>query len=329
MRYTTFLLALSVISTASSATTLLKCNADNCLRAIRATAPVFSTRKQSEDCSSFFKHWVTSTEVVKVTYTPKPTTVTEISGISHIGYTPCTPSPTSPTTPTYATPCSGFARFSSACACIGATDVASVYTTTSTVDTAAQEPGTATVVATSFHIKVSATAGPAQYLVNRKYAGVDSGTFLTTDINEATVYFFANDNFLLSSILGQPAAYANDFNVNYGGLYYGQGDSSYFCSLGPAPERKLDCESYANDDLELPPTILFKPFGVTREIVYPEGFEIPGQEPILLAGKPGVVWGEETFKAPVLLDPNSDDITTMEFKTEEVTLQAVPIAPGC
>ncbi|KAK6337684.1 hypothetical protein TWF730_003076 [Orbilia blumenaviensis] len=82
------------------------CNANNCLRAVRATA--FPTRPGTADCSSYF-----STTVVQHIKTVDWTRTTSYATII----------PTD--IPAYASACDGSVKYSSACSCIGATPVTS------------------------------------------------------------------------------------------------------------------------------------------------------------------------------------------------------------
>ncbi|RVD82589.1 uncharacterized protein DFL_007011 [Arthrobotrys flagrans] len=255
MRYTTFLFLISAVSAAVPAVTL-KCNADNCLRAIRATAPVFLTREQSADCSSFFQSYHTSTVTAEATHTPKSATTTVVSAVDAFGVEHCTPIPPPPKLPSYATPCSNAARFSSACACIGVKETATPVTITTTVE-APSADGIATVTATSFYIKIQETTEP-RYLSAVRIDGDDYGTSVTEDITKALVFH----------------------TTELGGIYYGYPeDSSYFCSINP--DLSLVCES----DEDAP---VFTSFGFIPE-QEADGLTYP---PIVLAGKEGIVWAD-------------------------------------
>ncbi|EPS35297.1 hypothetical protein H072_11346 [Dactylellina haptotyla CBS 200.50] len=130
MRFLSSILLFSAASAASAATTLMKCNADNCLRAIRASA--FPTRLGTADCSSYFLATVTpDTSTVTVTstlsltetlytfvvptLTPPPDTITG----TEVAKRAVTVVPSS--IPSYASACSGAVRYESACSCIGVT----------------------------------------------------------------------------------------------------------------------------------------------------------------------------------------------------------------
>ncbi|KAK6503236.1 hypothetical protein TWF481_008265 [Arthrobotrys musiformis] len=141
-------LALGAVSAVSATENCVGvCNADNCLRALRATQIATRLPQASADC----------TRIIDVTYTPPTVTKTEYSAVTQtdISTIPSTlvksffdtqtdvvevtvttsiittitkaannkraDTSTSISFPTYATPCSGFYRFSSACSCIGVT----------------------------------------------------------------------------------------------------------------------------------------------------------------------------------------------------------------
>ncbi|KAK6514580.1 hypothetical protein TWF281_004778 [Arthrobotrys megalospora] len=117
MRFTTALVLSSVIYAAEivSATnpraTTTGCNANNCLRAVRATA--FPTRPGTADCSSYFS-----------------TTIEEKTSTEYVGGVPTIVTYYETTIPTaipaYASACDGPVKYSSACSCIGVTPVTTV-----------------------------------------------------------------------------------------------------------------------------------------------------------------------------------------------------------
>ncbi|RFU27980.1 hypothetical protein B7463_g8365, partial [Scytalidium lignicola] len=92
MKAFTLLLVTAITAVNGAATAV--CNADNCLRAIRASA--FPSVPGTADCSAYF--------VATATPDVSTTTSTVVVTVS---------------IPTYASACSGFDRYSSACACIG------------------------------------------------------------------------------------------------------------------------------------------------------------------------------------------------------------------
>ncbi|KAK6356070.1 hypothetical protein TWF718_000444 [Orbilia javanica] len=150
MYFNQLIIALSAISAVSATEVCVGvCNADNCLRALRATQIATRLPQASADCA----------RIIDVTYTPPTVTKTEYETttetnivtipstlvksfydiktdiISDTATTAVTitktinqaaankrdVSSTSISFPSYATPCSGFYRFSSACSCIGVT----------------------------------------------------------------------------------------------------------------------------------------------------------------------------------------------------------------
>ncbi|KAK6330108.1 hypothetical protein TWF718_003536 [Orbilia javanica] len=141
------IIALGAISAASATEVCVGvCNADNCLRALRATQIATRLPQASADCA----------RIIDVTYTPPTVTKTEYETATQIAtvtipstfvqsfydiqtdivwntattvvtvtstftQAPLNKRDASISFPSYATPCSGFYRFSSACSCIGVT----------------------------------------------------------------------------------------------------------------------------------------------------------------------------------------------------------------
>ncbi|KAF6805754.1 hypothetical protein CMUS01_14542 [Colletotrichum musicola] len=122
-------LASSLISAANAiaapAPSPTKCNADNCLRQVRASA--FPTRSGTADCQAF--QTVTSTVVTTTTVAAagkvKRAVVDPNIMITQLAKR------AAPTIPTYASGCSNSAQYASACSCAGVTG--STKTVTSTV----------------------------------------------------------------------------------------------------------------------------------------------------------------------------------------------------
>ncbi|KAK6351317.1 hypothetical protein TWF718_004481 [Orbilia javanica] len=106
------ILALGAAS-AVSATQLCvdSCNANNCLRALRATNIATRLSQASADC----------TRIVDVTYTPPASTITEYAAGPTTTITDLYDkrAVTSVGLPSYASDCASFYHFSSACSCIG------------------------------------------------------------------------------------------------------------------------------------------------------------------------------------------------------------------
>ncbi|KAI9147026.1 hypothetical protein HJFPF1_13057 [Paramyrothecium foliicola] len=157
-----FLAALAATTGVSALVARGVCNADNCLRALRAASPKTRLAQAQADCAAYLT--VTSTPVTTVTdydlSVATTTIVEEVTAtqsvldtfISTIRETPTStvytatitvtvdPAPVvslakraaAPTIPAYASPCSGAVRYSSACSCIGAFTATTVTAATST-----------------------------------------------------------------------------------------------------------------------------------------------------------------------------------------------------
>ncbi|KAK6518282.1 hypothetical protein TWF506_005442 [Arthrobotrys conoides] len=137
---------------AVTAQSMIKCNADNCLRAIRAGS--FPDRPVSADCTSFFNFYATATLITtEITTISDTTTATTITVPVEAPPPDCKCKrdvPNSAPIPAYASKCSGFVRYSSACACIGATLTAAPTTKTVTEISTTVISATATATAISF-----------------------------------------------------------------------------------------------------------------------------------------------------------------------------------
>ncbi|TPX16361.1 uncharacterized protein E0L32_004010 [Thyridium curvatum] len=132
--------ALSCFLGSVSATGSDGCNADNCLRAIRASS--FPTRSGVADCGSYLAATVTpgTSTIYSTVVAGSLPTVSVVTG--NIDVPPATPVTVYPTSiPTYASACSGSVRYSSACSCVGvsqstitvATPTTTVYVTACTL----------------------------------------------------------------------------------------------------------------------------------------------------------------------------------------------------
>ncbi|KAK6533398.1 hypothetical protein TWF694_002344 [Orbilia ellipsospora] len=189
MKYLWSLFAVCAIKSAGASPLRPRdCNADNCLRAIRASA--FPTRSGTEDCSSYFRTTVTpavvtvtSTNTVYVTTTSTDSvtqtntifeTATAVDYETETDYLSKTASVTVsayaaalqkrqqtaiPTAiPTYASACSGSVRYSSACSCIGVTATTITLDASTTVvytDLTITEPASATITAATEFLTVT------------------------------------------------------------------------------------------------------------------------------------------------------------------------------
>ncbi|MCJ1245925.1 hypothetical protein MMC30_003129 [Trapelia coarctata] len=155
MQFSTITLLLGLLGAAAAGPNPTgKCNADNCLRAVRATA--FPTRQGFLDCLVYQQTTITpaiTTETVTLTNTVAPPAITfakvkrdaePLMGRAVGADGATTNSPTA--IPTYASACSGAKRYSSACSCYGLpgfTNYAPTPTQTETVyvtETAAAPP---------------------------------------------------------------------------------------------------------------------------------------------------------------------------------------------
>lgn len=177
MRYIPLLLSLGAANIAAT-TTLLKCNADNCFRAIRASA--FPDRPGTADCISFFQNYVTSTvtatefTTISDTTTVTTTVTTPVTAPAVPGDCKCKRDASVPPIPTYASACSGLVRYSSACACIGVTATAPPTTTTVTSTSTVLISADATATDTAFVMQL--VDGRPGYYVTKKgnFAYVDA-----------------------------------------------------------------------------------------------------------------------------------------------------------
>ncbi|KAK6520960.1 hypothetical protein TWF506_001196 [Arthrobotrys conoides] len=209
------------------------CNADNCLRALRATNTPTRLAQASADC----------TRIIDVTYTPPVVTKTEYSTISQTD-TSTIPSTlvksfsdtqtdviqatattdllttitiqaniekrvatsTSISFPSYATPCSGFYRFSSACSCIGVTPRIITVTAPSTTVTI---PVTETIVTSVTQVvdTTSVTITDATISVTTTATTVTNTIATTVNVNPPEVskigkIYSSNNNFLNAYVGG-------------------------------------------------------------------------------------------------------------------------------
>ncbi|KAE9566697.1 hypothetical protein CGMCC3_g17159 [Colletotrichum fructicola] len=129
--FNTIALASGLISAvnaiAAPAANPTKCNADNCLRDVRASA--FPTRSGIADCQAF--QTVTSTVVTTTTVAAAAAPKVKRAVVNPNIKITQVAKRAAPTIPAYASGCSNSARYASACSCAGVT--ASTKTVTSTV----------------------------------------------------------------------------------------------------------------------------------------------------------------------------------------------------
>ncbi|KAK6540660.1 hypothetical protein TWF694_008053 [Orbilia ellipsospora] len=188
---------------AIASTAAASCLADNCLRAIRASA--FPTRPGTLDCISYFNRTVTANTLLTVTQTVHASTTATANITITITIDPptltinekrdATASPTD--IPAYASPCSGLSRYSSACSCIGITPVTRIVTPSTVVtvtvsDLITVQTNTITLTATScyFQLTDNISTFSNQYLASRT---ADSLIVPTPSLSNATVMIIHPD----------------------------------------------------------------------------------------------------------------------------------------
>ncbi|KAK6362130.1 hypothetical protein TWF730_005827 [Orbilia blumenaviensis] len=245
MRYQNGLLLLLTAASSVSAQ-LIKCNADNCLRGIRASQ--ITTRSGSADCASYLRTVitpVTSISLVVVT----PTTTRTVAGVVTTVAVSAIEAEESPTTftpsaiPSYASLCSGSVRYSSACLCMEATPQVTVDatpTTTFTLTETSLQPTTpdptATATVVKFLIQLKNGVTPGAYLkavpweVNRDFVLV----LPTYNANDATV-FLLDQYGKLTSTTGTPRTGLGDSGIYGDYVSFNDPDGRYpfflFCAI--------------------------------------------------------------------------------------------------
>ncbi|KAF3912251.1 hypothetical protein AA313_de0201437 [Arthrobotrys entomopaga] len=204
--------------TTSKATTTpppSKCNADNCLRAIRASN--MTSRHGSADCQSFFEtSWYTVYGTIRLTASTETVIVTATSGLPtnnpqtvparNLAPRQDPPPPTTlvsggvfvtPTAiPKYASACSGSVRYASACSCIGVkprtTTLFYAYTTTVTPTVTATVLIQPTATYRPFVLQGLGTLAsiPSLEYFYDYYDGFDFNITIPYDIQHASVYYY-------------------------------------------------------------------------------------------------------------------------------------------
>ncbi|KAF3192530.1 hypothetical protein TWF788_000141 [Orbilia oligospora] len=230
----------------ATAQSMLKCNADNCLRAIKAGS--FPNRPVSADCISFFDYFatatITATEITTISDTTTATTIT-IPVEAPPPDCKCKRGvPESAPIPAYASKCSGFARYSSACACIGATLTAAPVTTTVTKTSTTVISATATATAISFVMQLQSVFS-GYYIAQHPTNGLAAAE---ADVAKAVKFYLQPDG-VVKFGNGVPARfipYTSDggaifvYDIEPEGsspLKCQVGGSQYLtCELGPAGE---------------------------------------------------------------------------------------------
>ncbi|KAF3933264.1 hypothetical protein ABW19_dt0208715 [Dactylella cylindrospora] len=221
------LVAVVLLAAAAVAQTLSKCAADNCLRAIRASA--FPTRSGTADRSSYFLATVTPTTV---TITETETVSTTTSTTLDVTLTVQTKNIEEPTfvkrqetiipskIPAYASACSGSVRYSSACSCIGVT--ASTITVLAPSTTITETTTVSfTDISTSVVAEVTATAFvmqlvdglPGSYVKIGDESGFSVAKF-TTSFEEAATFVIGPDG-ILRTTTGNIISYDGGFDASF------------------------------------------------------------------------------------------------------------------
>ncbi|KAK6341928.1 hypothetical protein TWF730_001412 [Orbilia blumenaviensis] len=183
MRY---LHILALLGAASVNAQITKCVADNCLRAIRASA--FPGRSGTADCRSFFASYVSVTVTATVTSVHTDLASATTTVIEPVGVLPAKRQAGGQPSgiPAYASPCSGLARYSSACACVGVTESADAVTTTITISTSTTKTEVSTATITEFVMQLQNIL-PGNYVAKRGSPNEAYPRF-TTDIAGAAVF---------------------------------------------------------------------------------------------------------------------------------------------
>ncbi|KAF3196040.1 hypothetical protein TWF225_000391 [Orbilia oligospora] len=174
-----------------TAQSMLKCNADNCLRAIKAGS--FPDRPVSADCIAFFNYFATATiTAIDITTISDTTTATTITVPVEAPPPDCKCKrgvPESAPIPAYASKCSGFVRYSSACACIGATLTAAPVTTTVIKTSTTVISATATATAISFVMQLQ-NVFPGYYIAQHPTNGLAA---VEADISKRVKFYLQPD----------------------------------------------------------------------------------------------------------------------------------------
>ncbi|EFQ33862.1 hypothetical protein CGRA01v4_10757 [Colletotrichum graminicola] len=196
--FNTVALASSLISAvnaiAAPAPSPTKCNADNCLRQVRASA--FPTRSGTADCQAF--QTVTSTVVTTTTVAAAAAAAGKVKRAvvdPNIMITQLAKR-AAPAIPTYASGCSNSAQYASACSCAGVT--ASTKTVTSTV-TSTSTPAAACPTGTYAIQQQGSADGNMNYGVLAEDTYISGNSFWvdftqTVDLAGASKFDFVADS---------------------------------------------------------------------------------------------------------------------------------------
>ncbi|KAF3940974.1 hypothetical protein ABW19_dt0208072 [Dactylella cylindrospora] len=174
----TLVAALGVVSSANALIARGACNADNCLRALRATQLPSRSLEASAACTSAL-HTTVTPETITATQTDFETATVTIASTTIITYAPVLRPRDEFVLPEFATACSGFERFSSACSCLG------VFESTITLD--APVTSTTVTVTDATTTVAETTVTPISFRI-RRYTGASLNQYITLDTDGNAVY---------------------------------------------------------------------------------------------------------------------------------------------
>ncbi|KAJ0269487.1 hypothetical protein CBS470a_013736 [Colletotrichum nupharicola] len=257
--FNTIALASGLISAvnaiAAPAANPTKCNADNCLRDVRASA--FPTRSGIADCQAF--QTVTSTVVTTTTVAAAAAAKVKRAVVDPNIRITQVAKRAAPTIPAYASGCSNSARYASACSCAGVT--ASTKTVTSTV-TSTSTPAAACPTGTYAIQQQGSADGNMNYGVLTQDFISGGTSFLidhtqTVNLASASKFDFVADSAnpalcrLRSVTTNSAISVVADYNGEFDNSHYlrvsdpaaisaaGYKMSPVYCVKGPA--NKLQC----------------------------------------------------------------------------------------
>ncbi|KAF3914730.1 hypothetical protein AA313_de0208687 [Arthrobotrys entomopaga] len=225
-------------ATLAAAAATMKCNANNCLRAVRASA--FPDRPGSDDCSSYFRatytSYITATATASATVTETISTLT-IVPTAAIEKRQALFIPTA--IPAYASACTDAVRYESACSCIGLTRT-TVTTQVVVATVTVTQTHTATTVATTsvaqFIMSIvsnAPTQGPyiKTFLDASNYIEAD---FTTDECEAVPFYLDPATSQLFSTDYGSVRTSDGGEDANASGIYFGESTppfSPMYCTI--------------------------------------------------------------------------------------------------
>lgn len=182
-----FLFGTVALAGMASAAAVTSCNANNCLRAVRASA--FTTRSGTADCAAY-----------QTTYTTPLATVTVAGAVA--SSPPAVTPAAKPTKPAYASSCADDAAYRSACSCVGQTSTLIVAATSTVTVTTAAGPA----ACTTFALKAVGGNYPGTYVVqysdspNFHLSGPDPVTAAHFEYRNGGRFYSPGTSFLLGAI---------------------------------------------------------------------------------------------------------------------------------